>query len=125
MKRREIITENLTMLQTYSENILIIFSNNLNSQINENSKGHIIRSLRIASNEFSNIQEFLTKEKNDTGISMLLKIIQENLINFKQAVTDKPFQKKYIINESDIQYATDSHNKLKQNTQLIKLKLYK
>jgi hypothetical protein len=125
MKRLEIITENITMLQSYSENILYIFSNSLNSSLNKNSQGHILRSLRIASNEFSNIQEFLSAEKKDNNITMLLKLTEENIINFKQTITDKPFQKNYKINENDIQYATDSHNKLKQNTQQIKLKLYK
>jgi len=125
MKRLEIISENLTMLQSYSDNILIIFSNNLNSSINENSKGHIIRSLRIASNEFANIKEFLITEKGERDTTMLLKLVGENLINFKQATTDKAFQKNYKIKECDIQYATDSHNKLRQNTQKIKINLYK
>ena len=124
MKRLEIISENLTMLQNNTENILITFSNNLNTSINENSKGHIIRSLRIASNEFTNIQEFLKSEKRDKEIFSLLEIVGENLKNFKQATTDKSFQKNYKIKESDIQYATDSQNRLKQNTQKIKLKLY-
>jgi len=97
MKRLEIISENLSMLQTYSENILIIFSNNLNSSIDQNSKGHIIRSLRIVMNEFTNINEFLTTEKRDKNTIILLKLVEENLINFKQTTTDKPFQKNYKI----------------------------
>jgi uncharacterized membrane protein len=125
MKRLEIISENLTMLQSYSENILNIFSNNLNASINDNSKGHIIRSLRIASNEFANIRDFLLTEKMDKSIIALMELAGENLINFKQATTDKPFQRNYKIKEIDIQNATDSHNKLKQHTQQIKLKLYK
>ena len=125
MKRREIISENLTALQANSEYVLTILSNNLNSSINDNSKGHLLRSLRIASNEFTNIQEFLITEIKDKEIKLLLKITEANLINLKQATTDKPFHGKYKINESDIQYATDSHNELKQNTQKIKLYLYK
>jgi len=124
-KRLEIISENITMLQTCLENVLTTFSNSQNSIINENSKGHILRSLRIASNELTNINEFLTVEKKDKEINMLLNIAKENLINFKQATTDKPFQIRYKVKESDIQYATDSHNKLRQNTQKIKMNLYR
>jgi L-cysteine desulfidase len=124
-KRMEIISENITMFQSCLESVLTTFSNNQNSIINENSKAYILRSLRIASNEFSNIYDFLTVEKKDKETLMLLEIVKENLINFKQATTDKPFQKKYKVQESDIQYAMDSHNKLRQNTQRIKMNLYK
>ena len=124
-KRLEIISENITMFQSYLESVLTTFSNSQNSLINEDSKGYILRSLRIASNEFTNIYDFLSVEKKDKETLMLLEIVKENLINFKQAITDKPFQIKYKVQESDIQYATDSHNKLRQNTQKIKMNLYK
>jgi hypothetical protein len=124
-KRLEIISENITMFQTYLENVLTVFSNSQNTLINENSKGHILRSLRIAANEFTNINEFLKVEKNDKETIMLLEIVKENLITFKQVITDKPSIKNYKVSEKDIQNATETHNKIRHNTQKIKMNLYK
>jgi len=124
IKRREIISENITMFLNYIENVLFIFSNCQNLPINNNFKKHIINRLRIASKEFSSIREYLLIEKIEKDIILHIEIIKENLINFKQAITDKPFQKGYKVKENDIQYATDSYFKLKQNIQKIKMNLY-
>jgi len=124
-KRLEIITENLTMLQSNLSRTLNIFIENQNSQLNENTKNHLVRSIKIISMEYTTIKEFLKTERNDKIITIQLKNIEIELMHFKKIITDRPFQKEYKINEIDIQEATDTYNKIRQNSQKIKLNLYK
>jgi hypothetical protein len=124
-KRLEIITENLNMLQDFLGKTLNIFIESINSSINENTKNHLVQYIKIISIEYTTIKEFLKTEKNDKITNDLLKNIGVEFIRFKKVITDRPFQKEYIINEIDSQDATNAHNKIRQNTQRIKLNLYK
>lgn len=125
-KRLEIIIENIGMLQEYYKNIITNYTKYCNKKLDKCSKDYIIRVFRMASNEYVNIKEYLEYEKIFTkNINEIYLTIQSNHFVFKERITDEPFSDDFIIKEKEINLASESYYKIKQNIQKLKMCLYK
>jgi ABC-type multidrug transport system fused ATPase/permease subunit len=125
-KRLEILIDSLNMLQGYYTDIINAFSDSTLKYLSETNKRHLVKIIRLASNEYSDLKAFFHDASIDERkFNEIFSGIETKHFKLKEIITDVPFAKKRKVNDDDVEKATECYYLIKKNIQKIKLYLYK